>query len=114
MLPCNLQIDHIKMIKQVACVSILVLCDELYILGITVRCYLLIEFVGDFVLKLDATSLFLNCFSFLDRYSLRGEVNGEQQHSPRSSSGLFNGITAMHTWMQKNKMLLTCKLCFCS
>ena len=54
-------------------------------------------------------SLFLNFFLTI-RYSLREGVSGRQQHNPRSSSEPFNGITAMHTWMLRNRMQLMCKL----
>uniref|UniRef100_A0A7C9EJZ1 Uncharacterized protein n=1 Tax=Opuntia streptacantha TaxID=393608 RepID=A0A7C9EJZ1_OPUST len=42
----------------------------------------------------------------ITRYSLRGGVNGKQQHSHRNSSEHSSVITAMHTWMQRSKTLL--------
>ena len=55
---------------------------------------------------------FIISYSTVDdvRYSLREGVNGRLQLSPRSSSEPFNGITAMHTWMLRNRMQLMCKL----
>uniref|UniRef100_A0A0A0KP94 Uncharacterized protein n=1 Tax=Cucumis sativus TaxID=3659 RepID=A0A0A0KP94_CUCSA len=47
-----------------------------------------------------------------NRYSLREGDSGKQQHSLRNSSELFKDIIAMPTWIQKNKMLLICKLTY--
>lgn len=49
-----------------------------------------------------------SCNMFLCRFSLRGGVSGELQHSLKSFLGLFNAITAMHTWMLWNRMQLMC------
>ena len=46
----------------------------------------------------------------LNRYFLREEVSGKQQLTPRNFLELYNVITAMPTWMLRNKMLLMCKL----
>jgi hypothetical protein len=45
----------------------------------------------------------------LNRYFLREEVSGKQQLTPRNFLELYNVITAMPTWMLRNKMLLMCK-----
>lgn len=47
--------------------------------------------------------------SILSRYSLKEGDSGKQQHNLRSSSGRFNGTTAMLIWMQRNRMRSMCK-----
>lgn len=52
---------------------------------------------------------FLN-FLIKRRFSPREGASGKQQHSLRNFFVPCNDITAMHTWMQRNKMPLMCEL----
>ncbi|KAA3489240.1 phosphoinositide phosphatase SAC2-like isoform X1 [Gossypium australe] len=51
-----------------------------------------------------------SAFVMFNRYFAREEANGKQQLSRKSSSELCNATIAMHTWMQRSKVRLICKI----
>ena len=63
-------------------------------------------------LLLKYSGFYIRCVALmmLNRFFLREEVSGKQQLTPRNFFELYNAITAMPTWMLRNKMLLICKL----